>query len=147
MGIGETHGAKGMPYCGPNGWAKRVGFQGVPGARAAHSPAIPLPRMTSPSSGRWRGSGIGMTHATEIVSYVPCGCYVESDQGGCWAWGKDCDCKKRRMVLWGTVSGVGGIPLLWGGGRKCLGIFLLCGLGLGLLGTSLSVEGRMDQDA
>ena len=46
MGIGETHGAKGMPYCRPNGRAKRPGFRSVPGERAAHSPAIPLPRMT-----------------------------------------------------------------------------------------------------
>ena len=22
MGIGETHGAKGMPYCGPDGWGQ-----------------------------------------------------------------------------------------------------------------------------
>ena len=84
-----------------------------------------------------------MIHPTEMVIYVPCLCYVESDQGGCWAWGGDWDWKKRRMVLWGAAAGLGGIPLL-GGGQEALWRLLFCGFGFGLLGTSLSVEGRGD---
>ena len=52
--------------------------------------------------------------------------------------------EKSAGWYYGVPPRVWGGSLFLGGGQEVLWRFLFCGLGLGLLGTSLSVEGRWD---